>query len=426
MKRKTTFFTSLSLFGFSMTIAILTGQQAPSEAPAGFDTPTLQTANAGSQSISNGISEPAGDSFARDQQVFEAREDSRLGLGPVFNATSCSECHQNPVTGGASQITEIRVGHTDDNGNFVNPAVPINGGTISGRSVINDRAICPDVQEHVPESENIRTLRAVLNTLGDGFIEAIDDNTLIGIANNQPNLSGGEINGEAIQVPILEAPGQTRIGRFGWKDQHGSLLSFTADAYLNEMGVTSRLKPSDTTTICKITADPEDAPDELGMANIDHFAQFIRGTKVPPRDTALAARPEAQAGQTIFENIGCNICHVESITTAPAGTMLDGGTFLVPDALGNKVIHPFSDFLLHDIGTGDGIVQAAPQDTAAKLRTTPLWGLRMKARFMHDLTSLTLERAIARHAGEARHVAKQFRGLTASDKSALIAFLKSL
>jgi CxxC motif-containing protein (DUF1111 family) len=404
----------------------LVAQQAATEAPAGFDTPTLQSQNAGSQSSNNGIAEPPGDSFTRDQQVFEKREDASLGLGPVFNATSCSECHQNPVSGGASQITEIRVGHRDDNGNFVNPTVPIQGGIVSGRSLINDRAICPDAQEHVPGAEHIRTLRAVLSTLGDGFVEAIDDNTLIDLASTQPSLSDGAIQGETIQVPILEAPGQTRVGRFGWKDQHGSLLSFTADAYLNEMGITSRLKPTDMTEVCKMTTDPEDTSDELGMANIDHFAQFMRGTKVPPRDLALAATPDAQAGQRLFENVGCNICHVESITTAPAGTVLNGGMFTVPDALGNKVIHPLSDFLLHDIGTGDGIVQAGPQDTAPKLRTAPLWGVRMKARFMHDLTSLTMEDAILRHAGEARHVERRFRALTTADKQQLITFLKSL
>src|SRR6516165_6777888 len=196
MTRKTMLSTSLLVSGLSITIGMLAQQGIQAEAPAGFDPPTLQTANAGSQSQSNGISEPPGDTFARDQQIFEKREDSSLGLGPVFNATSCSECHQNPVTGGASQITEIRVGHTDDNGNFVNPTIAINGGTIPGRSLINDRAICPDVQEHVPDSENIRTLRAVLNTLGDGFVEAIDDNTLIGIAQSQPGLSGGRIQGE--------------------------------------------------------------------------------------------------------------------------------------------------------------------------------------------------------------------------------------
>jgi CxxC motif-containing protein (DUF1111 family) len=73
-----------------------------------------------------------------------------------------------------------------------------------------------------------------------------------------------------------------RVRRFGWKDQHGSLLSYVADVYLNEMGVTSRLKPVDTTSICKVKSDPEYTPDELGIANIDHFTQFIRGTKAPP------------------------------------------------------------------------------------------------------------------------------------------------
>jgi len=140
----------------------------------------------------------------------------------------------------------------------------------------------------------------------------------------------------------------------------------------------------------------------------------------------LAATPDAQAGQKLFEVIGCNICHVESITTAPAGTVLTGGVFIVPDALGGKIIHPFSDFLLHDVGTGDGIVQTGPQDTAEKLRTVPLWGLRMKARFMHDLTSLTIEDAIRRHQGEAKHVERRFKGLTDIEKQQLIAFLMSL
>jgi CxxC motif-containing protein (DUF1111 family) len=278
----------------------------------------------------------------------------------------------------------------------------------------------------VPESENIRALRAVLNTLGDGFVEAIDDNTLIAIAAGQPAQSAGLIQGEVIQVPVLEAPGQTRVGRFGWKNQHSSLLSFIADAYLNEMGVTSRLKPVDSTTVCKTAQDPEDHPDAIGMADIDHFAQFIRGTQAPPRDVTIAATSDAKAGQHLFESVGCNICHVESITTAAAGATINGGMFTVPQALANKVIHPFGDFLLHDVGTGDGIVQAGPQDTAEKLRTAPLWGLRTKSRYMHDLASLTLEDAIARHKGEARHVTHQFNALTSAQEQQLIVFLKSL
>jgi CxxC motif-containing protein (DUF1111 family) len=299
-------------------------------------------------------------------------------------------------------------------------------GRISGRSIVNDRAVCPQAQEHIPATENIRALRAVLNTLGDGFVEAIDDNTLLSIAARQPEESDGMIHGEAVQAAIFEAPGQTRVGRFGWKDQHSSLLSFIADAYVNEMGVTNRLRPKDVTTVCKTTTDPEDQPDSLGLADIDHFAQFIRGTMVPPRDQILAATAGAHQGQVIFERIGCANCHVPSLTTAPAGTVIDGGMFTVPEALGNKIIHSYGDFLLHDIGTGDGIVQVGPQDTANQLRTVPLWGLRTKARFMHDLKSLSLNNAIERHKGEASEVERRFDELSPTERDALLTFLKSL
>jgi CxxC motif-containing protein (DUF1111 family) len=141
---------------------------------------------------------------------------------------------------------------------------------------------------------------------------------------------------------------------------------------------------------------------------------------------ALAATDSAVHGERLFRKLDCAVCHVAAMTTAPAGTVLNGGTFTVPAALGSKVIHPFSDFLLHDVGTGDGIVQVGPQDTANKLRTAPLWGLRTKARFMHDLKSLSLENAIARHRGEADEAADHFRRLSPSDKQDLLNFLNSL
>jgi CxxC motif-containing protein (DUF1111 family) len=136
--------------------------------------------------------------------------------------------------------------------------------------------------------------------------------------------------------------------------------------------------------------------------------------------------PDAQEGEQIFHSVGCDICHVSSMTTAPAGTAINGGAFKVPEALGNKVIHPYSDFLLHNVGTGDGIVQNGPQSTANKLRTTPLWGLRTRSRLMHDLLSATREDAILRHGGEAASVTNNFRGLTARQKKELLTFLDSL
>ncbi len=155
------------------------------------------------------------------------------GLGPLYNAQSCRECHQNPTSGGVSQITELRVGHLGPDGRFRNPNIPIARGTeiISGRSLVNDRAIYPsgafpntEIQERVPVTENIRTFRASLNLLGDGFVEAVADHTLISLAREQNTASHGTIHGQVLYVPIVEAPGQTAVGRFGWKNQHASLL----------------------------------------------------------------------------------------------------------------------------------------------------------------------------------------------------------
>ena len=240
-------------------------------------------------------------------------------------------------------------------------------------------------------------------------------------------MSDGEIHGEAIQVPILEAPGQTGVGRFGWKDQNRSLLSFAGQAYEMEMGISNRLQPRMPPQSARRRLTPKIRPITWAWTDIDHFAQFMRGTMVPPRDIALAATRDAQEGHELFQRVGCNTCHVESIVTAPAGTVVNGGTFTVPEALGNKIIHPFSDFLLHDVGTGDGIVQTTGlQETANKIRTAPLWGLRMRTRFMHDFESLTLDDAIRRHRGEAQQVARRVRFLSPTEKQQLIIFLNTL
>jgi CxxC motif-containing protein (DUF1111 family) len=424
---------TLASYSCAFTLVLIVGamsivySQSPTQAPAGFTTPTLNQ-NPGSQSTSNGLVEATGDTFADDQSAFEEEDGVDNGLGPVYNARGCVDCHQNPVSGGTSQVTELRVGHKDQFGNFVNPTIVINSGanSIPNRSLVNDRAVCPQAQERVPGTETIQALRASLNTLGDGFVESIDSNTLLQISRNQPFQSNGFIHGEFIQVPVSEAPGQIRGGRFGWKNQQASLLSFAADAYLNEQGISSRLQPTDTTTVCKTSTDPEDHPDSIGMADIDHFAQFMRGTMAPPIDAALMATSAAQQGQQLFNAIGCSICHVSQITTAPTGTVINGGAFTVPAALGSKIINPYSDFLLHDVATGDGIVQNGPPDTANKLRTPPLWGLRTRSRMMHDLQSYTRNGAILRHGHEAAQVINNYQSLSTTQKNNLITFLNAL
>jgi CxxC motif-containing protein (DUF1111 family) len=398
----------LSLLGVAVTGFVLPAvfSQAPAEAPAGFD------------NLSNGFTTQT--QFDADRDTFEEREDIDEGLGPVFNAQGCAECHQSPVTGAISQVTELRAGHFDGV-NFVDHP---------GGSLINDRAIDASIQERVFGGNEVRTFRSSLNTLGDGFVEAIDSNTLVAIANGQP----AGMRGQFIEVPVGEAGGLTRGGRFGWKNQHASLLSFSADAYLNEMGITSVLQPTENTSNGNSTAnfdeatDPEDpaVPGSPHGEDVDAFTRFMRASKAPPRDTALAATADAQAGSSLFNQVGCNICHVRNINTAPPGTVINRGAFTVPAALGNKVIHPFGDFLLHNVGTGDGIVQNGGQSTRNKLRTPPLWGVRTRGRLMHDGETLNRNEAILRHAGEATAVINNYRNLTTNQKNQLITFLNSL
>ena len=273
----------------------------------------------------------------------------------------------------------------------------------------------------------VRTFRLTTNVLGLGYVEAIDSNTIAGIAALQPLQSLGFINGQRITVPVLEAGNALRTGRFGWKNQNSSLLSFAADAYLNEMGITNPLLPIENTSNgTDVNAfDGFPGVDDDGV-DLDKFAEFIRSTKAPSRDAARAATPAAVSGSALFNSIGCSICHVSSITTAPAGTVINGGAFTVPSSLGDKIIHPYSDFLLHNVGTGDGIVQNGGQSTRNKVRTAPLWGLRTHSRLMHDGLSLTLTDAIARHGGEAALVIAQYNSLSNAQKNNIQAFLRSL
>ncbi|MEN3331601.1 MAG: hypothetical protein V7641_966 [Blastocatellia bacterium] len=351
----------------------------------------------------------AGLDFVNNKAVFEEREELADGIGPVYNATACVDCHQSPDTGAASQISEFRAGHLDGFGNFVDAP---------GGSLINDRAIAAAFQERVSSADTIRTFRMSISTLGDGFVECIDSNNLVANVNAQPSAQRGTL----IQVAVFEAGNALRTGRFGWKDQQASLESFSADAYLNEMGITSPLQPTDNTSngvvVSDGVADPEDDGDD-----VEAFAAFMRATRAPGRGPITA---QVNSGDTLFGQIGCAICHTRTFTTAPAGTSINQGAFIVPAALGNKLIHPFSDFALHDVGTGDGIVQNGGQGTRNQVRTAALWGVRARIRLMHDGESLTVNDAILRHAGQATTARNNYNALSTANKQALIAFVLSL
>jgi CxxC motif-containing protein (DUF1111 family) len=352
-------------------------------------------------------------SFNDNRFIFEEVETIEDGLGPVYNAQSCRECHQNVVTGGASQVAEHRTGHVE-NGEFFESL---------GGSLIHSRATHPDINEAVAFQDDIRTFRISTNTLGAGFVEAIANSTLLAIRDAQPS----EMRGTAIMVPVLEAGNAARIGRFGWKDQHASLESFAADAYLNEMGITTPVLPEENSsggrdiTIYDQVADPED-----DGVDVKAFANFMRATKAPSRGPIT---PEVRQGEALFTEIGCGTCHTPSITTARAGTSVNRGALVVPEALGRKVIHPYSDFLLHDIGTGDGIPVlpgAEYAGTANQIRTAPLWALRTRNRLMHDGLSFTKQEAIRRHNGQATEVRRRYESLSNAQRTRILRFLESL
>ncbi len=382
---------------------------AITEAPTGFDNLTNDPSGTFcSQAAMDG---------ARD--TFEETELFTDGIGPVFNNTSCVSCHQNPftATGTGSQITELRAGHFNGISFVDHP----------GGSLINDRATDRSIQEHILSGNEVQALRITLSLAGDGFVEAIDSNVLAAVAAAQPAAQRGTL----IQVPVLEAPGSNRAGRFGWKDQHSTLLSFAGDAYINEMGVTNRFFQTENTsngTVVQGNAAFDGKADPAGTGeddanDIDAFTLFMRCLKAPPRGPITAA---VTRGQTNFNNAGCAVCHVGSFNTVTAGTAINAGAFTVPSSLGDKTIHPFSDFLLHNVNTGDGIVQNGGQGTRNQVRTAALWGMGSRTRFMHDGASLTATAAITRHGGQAATAVTNFNNLGAAGQADLLAFLFSL
>jgi CxxC motif-containing protein (DUF1111 family) len=369
--------------------------------------------------------------FEDNKFIFSERETIADGLGPTYNDVGCVECHQSVDVGAFGQQMEFRAGHLV-NGAFVDAP---------GGQLVHARATDSDIVEHISTAETVKAFRVTLSTLGDGFVECLANATLQNNVAAQPLGQRGTLT----QVPVTEANNTLRIGRFGWKAQHASLVSFSGDAYLNEMGITNPFdgfggrssnaadagtheNPASTAEgVINVTfpsafdpvPDPEDDGDDV-LA----FADFMAATRAPGRQSPLPAA--AVRGDSLFSQIGCAVCHTRTLVTAAPGTLINGGAFTVPTALGNKIIHPFSDFALHNIGTGDGIVQNAGQGTANMLRTPPLWGIRGRNRLMHEGLNVTIFDSIQLHAGQATASRNNFNALTAGQRNDLIAFVLSL
>ncbi len=339
-------------------------------------------------------------------------ETSEEGLGPAFNGSSCAVCHNVPVVGGAGVIGEIRAAGRDSAGRPV--ALSPDGETLFQLFSIPLHGC----QVQLPPEAVIIARRIPIPLFGAGLVEAIPDETILALADPDDRDADG-ISGRAAIVRDL-ATGDHRVGRFGWKAQHATLLAFGADAYRNEMGITNDLfrvelgigLTPEQYRRCDPFPDPEDRIDpRTRRRGIDNFASFMRFLAPAGRGDI---GPFVAEGQALFNSVGCAACHTPQLMTGPSREI----------AFDRQAVPLFSDLLLHDIGTGDDIPQAAA--APEEIRTPALWGLRLRRPLLHDGSAATIADAVARHGGEAEAVRRRFEALAPAAREALMAFLRSL
>jgi CxxC motif-containing protein (DUF1111 family) len=343
------------------------------------------------------------------------------GMGPIFNKSNCQSCHANPV-GGWGNASVMHFGVSDKGAFSMLPGEP--------QSLLQEFAVSEFCKEHIPAGANLIAVRMTNSSMAFGMVEAVPDADIA--ANADPeDLNGDGISGRVHWVRPLEetdANAPLRAGRFGWKAQVATVLSFSADATRNEMGITNRLlmeenaPNGDTARLsqCDPVPEPEDVQDAQGFAFIDRVTHFQRYLAVPPQTPR-----SGMSGEAVFVSVGCAQCHVPEWTTSS-----DAG---LEEAIRGKVIRPYSDFLLHDMGLqGDGVADGYAFET--ELRTPTLWNLRTRDPMMHNgaasggTFSDRVRSAIAMHGpyGEAAGSAQAFASLPEAQKAQLVAFLDSL
>ena len=347
--------------------------------------------------------------FREGREDFLEVETASDGLGPLFNGTSCAQCHNIPAIGGTGTMVELRAGFRDENGIFHAPQ----NGTLQHLFSIPPH----DCQVSVYEEANIIAHRISVPLFGAGLMEAVPDATLLALA-DPDDKNGDGVRGRAALIEDV-ATKTTRVGRFGWKAQQATLLAFAGDAYFNEMGITNDLfraePPADTDPArlrrCFPAANEDVRDTRTGLRGVDNFANFLKFLAPPPRGAITA---DALRGERIFADIGCATCHRPQLETGADAN----------PAFNRRPVPLFSDLLLHDIGTGDGIEQAAAK--GPEIRTPALWGLRLRRPLLHDGSAATIEDAIGRHGAEAGSSARRFQALPSEQAAELLAFLKSL
>jgi len=352
--------------------------------------------------------------FTQGQDAFSTVEGVTDGLGPVFNDNSCAACHTAtvsgaPVAGGTNARLETRFGRQTLTG--FDPLANLGGSLIQEKG-IGAVTGAVFVGETVPPEANVVAKRRTTPLFGLGLVDAVPDQAFKNLAALERMLTPATAGTLALVTNI--STGSLSVGKFGWKDQNPTLFQFSGDAYLNEMGITNPQFPNENCPQgdCALLAfNPEPGLNDDGT-DVQKFSDFMSFLAPPPRGAITTA---AKIGESLFTNIGCANCHTTQLTTGPSS---------VP-ALNQVVFHPYSDFLLHDMGRlGDGITQGPAN--GRMMRTAPLWGLRFQSQFLHDGRASTITGAILGHAGQGAAARNQFIGLTDAQKFALLAFLRSL
>jgi CxxC motif-containing protein (DUF1111 family) len=342
---------------------------------------------------------------------FNEDKDAAGGLGPIFNDVSCLRCHSLPVAGGSNPRVVTLFGRT---ANGVFDPLTARGGSLLQEHALGPEQGLPQFQtEFVPTAQaTIVTQRRTTPLFGLGFVDATPEATFIALAAQQAEHNPATAGRVAFVTNLVA--GTRTVGKFGWKAQMPSLFQFAGDASLNELGITSPEFPNENCANgnCNdLARNPAPGLNDTGDG-VRQLTDFMLMLGAPSRGLITA---DATAGEQVFQQLGCNQCHVPNLTT---------GSHPIA-ALSNKIYSPYSDFLLHDMGAlGDGIVQG--EASGREFRTAPLWGLRAERTFLHDGRANDINDAITAHDGQARTSREAYQQLDAQARARLMAFLNSL
>lgn len=357
-----------------------------------------------------GLTPDQRDRFNRGRAEFERVFTPETGLGPLFNANACAECHEDPVAGGPGDEVELHVAafrEAAPEGPLCDPLVGKGGPVIQQVVTPALKAALGIDSEPVPAEATARAMRTTPDVFGFGLLDAVPEATILALA-DPDDQNGDGISGR----PNRFFDG--RLGRFGRKALVPTLREFNDGAFVIEQGITNPAVPTEETiggNPIPPGVDPIPEP-EISQEVLDLTDAFVRFL-APPTPGKLTSA--GKRGRELFSEIGCAACHVPVLRTGDHAVA----------ALANKDVAAYTDLLLHDMGPelADICFGLA---TPSEFRTEPLMGLRLSSSFLHDGRAGSIEEAIRLHGGEAAASRDRFSALSEADRKALLEFLKSL